>query len=363
MIAMALACDPELLIADEPTTALDVMVQAQVLQLLADLQRERGLAMIFITHDLSVLSTVADRLAVMYAGRLVETGPAKEMLRGARTSVHQGVGSGVPDDRRRVVADGAIGPGRRSTRSGSRCRAGAHSIPDARSPLPSARRPTVELHRALESGMGGGVSEAVSAPTAACVGSRGHLPAAAARRPAGARCRRSRPRRGTGRGAGPGRREWLRQDDAGPCGARSPAAERRFDQVRRGVAADLEIRPAGVSTQGPTRVPGSDGQHQPSPIDLRDRRRRIADPPRAGARRGASRGCAVGLWPAPTRAVLPAISPRALRWPAPACGHRRGDGAGAASCWSPTNRFRRSTPRCGARSLQLLLGLSRAIAA
>ena len=96
MIAMALACDPQLLIADEPTTALDVMVQAQVLQLLADLQRDRGLAMIFITHDLSVLSTVADRLAVMYAGRLVETGPAKEMLRGARHPYTKALAAAFP---------------------------------------------------------------------------------------------------------------------------------------------------------------------------------------------------------------------------------------------------------------------------
>ncbi|HZY08097.1 MAG TPA: ABC transporter ATP-binding protein, partial [Ilumatobacteraceae bacterium] len=96
MIAMALACDPELLIADEPTTALDVMVQAQVLQLLADLRGERGLAMIFITHDLSVLSTVADRLAVMYAGRLVERGPAKEMLRGAHHPYTKALAAAFP---------------------------------------------------------------------------------------------------------------------------------------------------------------------------------------------------------------------------------------------------------------------------
>ena len=103
MIAMALACDPLLLIADEPTTALDVMVQAQVLRLLADIKRDRGLAMMFITHDLSVLSSVADRLAVMYAGRFVEEGPATEMLRSTDASVHRGARGGVPDDRRSAV--------------------------------------------------------------------------------------------------------------------------------------------------------------------------------------------------------------------------------------------------------------------
>jgi peptide/nickel transport system ATP-binding protein len=80
MIAMALACGPDLVIADEPTTALDVMVQAQVLALLKRLQREFGLAMLFITHDLSVLVEVSDRLAVMYAGKIVEEGPAQTVF-------------------------------------------------------------------------------------------------------------------------------------------------------------------------------------------------------------------------------------------------------------------------------------------
>ena len=80
MIAMALACNPSLVIADEPTTALDVMVQAQVLRLLKQLQHELGLAMLFITHDLSVLAEVADRIAIMYAGLIVEEGPAERVF-------------------------------------------------------------------------------------------------------------------------------------------------------------------------------------------------------------------------------------------------------------------------------------------
>jgi peptide/nickel transport system ATP-binding protein len=80
MIAMALACSPNLVIADEPTTALDVMVQAQVLTLLKSLQRELGLAMLFITHDLSVLVEVSDRLAIMYAGKVVEEGPSSTVF-------------------------------------------------------------------------------------------------------------------------------------------------------------------------------------------------------------------------------------------------------------------------------------------
>jgi peptide/nickel transport system ATP-binding protein len=80
MIAMALACEPKLLVADEPTTALDVMVQAQVLDLLQSLVKDLGLAMVFISHDLSVLPSSCDRIAVMYAGRIVETGPAAQVF-------------------------------------------------------------------------------------------------------------------------------------------------------------------------------------------------------------------------------------------------------------------------------------------
>jgi len=79
MIAMAIALDPKLLIADEPTTALDVTVQAQIMTLLADLQAETGMAMILISHDLGVVADVAERAAIMYAGRIVETGRIREV--------------------------------------------------------------------------------------------------------------------------------------------------------------------------------------------------------------------------------------------------------------------------------------------
>jgi len=81
MIAMALLCDPQVLIADEPTTALDVTIQAQILELLADLQRRHGTAIVMITHDLGVVAGVADRVHVMYAGRIVEKAPTRDLFR------------------------------------------------------------------------------------------------------------------------------------------------------------------------------------------------------------------------------------------------------------------------------------------
>jgi oligopeptide/dipeptide ABC transporter ATP-binding protein len=96
MIAMALACDPVLLIADEPTTALDVTIQAQILDLLRELRREQGMALLIITHDLGVVAGITDRLAVMYAGRVVETGPTRDLLRAPRHPYTSGLLRSLP---------------------------------------------------------------------------------------------------------------------------------------------------------------------------------------------------------------------------------------------------------------------------
>jgi len=84
MIAMALACRPALILADEPTTALDVTIQAQILSLLADLKQEREMSMIFITHNLGIVATIADRVAVMYAGEIVEIAPVHDLFEAPR---------------------------------------------------------------------------------------------------------------------------------------------------------------------------------------------------------------------------------------------------------------------------------------
>ncbi|WP_335990894.1 ABC transporter ATP-binding protein [Glycomyces sp. MUSA5-2] len=96
MIAMALACDPDLIIADEATTALDVMVQAQVLQLISGLVKERGVGLVMISHDLSVLSATCDTAAVMYAGKVVEQGPAHEVFARARHPYSAALGAAFP---------------------------------------------------------------------------------------------------------------------------------------------------------------------------------------------------------------------------------------------------------------------------
>jgi oligopeptide/dipeptide ABC transporter ATP-binding protein len=96
MIAMALACDPELLIADEPTTALDVTIQAQILELLDNLRQTRKLAVLLITHDLGVVAEVADRVCVMYTGRIVEESGVDEIFREPKHPYSQGLLKSVP---------------------------------------------------------------------------------------------------------------------------------------------------------------------------------------------------------------------------------------------------------------------------
>jgi len=112
MIAMALACRPKLLVADEPTTALDVTVQAQILDLLAKLQRELGMAVLLITHNLGIVAGMARSVNVMYAGRIVESGLTDEILSSPKHPYTRGLLAAVPrldfDDKRMVCISGTI---------------------------------------------------------------------------------------------------------------------------------------------------------------------------------------------------------------------------------------------------------------
>jgi oligopeptide/dipeptide ABC transporter ATP-binding protein len=117
MIAMALACRPAVLIADEPTTALDVTIQAQILELLKELQREMGMAVILITHDLGVVAETADRVAVMYGGQIVEYADVRAAFRRPLHPYNAGLQSSLPKlgevvDRLRVIPGTVPNPAR-----------------------------------------------------------------------------------------------------------------------------------------------------------------------------------------------------------------------------------------------------------
>jgi peptide/nickel transport system ATP-binding protein/oligopeptide transport system ATP-binding protein len=102
MIAIAIACNPKLLIADEPTTALDVTVQAQILGLVRDLKRKLGMAVIWITHDMGVVAGLADTVQVMYAGRVVERGPVRAVFKDPRNAYTWGLLRSLPEHGRRT---------------------------------------------------------------------------------------------------------------------------------------------------------------------------------------------------------------------------------------------------------------------
>ena len=145
-IAIALACSPRLLIADEPTTALDVTVQAGIIRLLDRLRRERGLAVILITHDLGVMSSIADRVAVFYAGRVVESGPRADVLRHPRHPYTRGAARRAARTRRRRPTRRSCRsrarrrPPRRPARAARSTRAAGTPSTTARTDDPAARR-------------------------------------------------------------------------------------------------------------------------------------------------------------------------------------------------------------------------------
>ncbi len=236
MIAMALACRPDLIIADEPTTALDVIVQAQILDLLTGLVRERQISMIVISHDLSVLGQTCDRLAIMYAGRLAETGPSRQVLDEPRHPYTRILSRAFPrtgDPSSRLAPAGLPGepPDLRGELSGCpfapALPGGARRLPHREIELWAAGpRPRVGLHQ------GAGRLRAAPGRTPAAPG------AAAAARRRGARGAGFEPgrQRRTGAGARPGAGGARpARDVPGPARPRpGPRGRRRQPRVGRG---------------------------------------------------------------------------------------------------------------------------------
>jgi peptide/nickel transport system ATP-binding protein len=146
MIALALACNPSVLLADEPTTALDVTVQIQILLLLRQLQQELGMAVVFVTHDVGVAAEVSDRVAVMYAGQFVETGSVREILRNARHPYTQGLLASTVHGGLRGKTLGAIPGSPPSMAALPRGCAFAPRCPHAGDPCVRTEPPIVRLH-------------------------------------------------------------------------------------------------------------------------------------------------------------------------------------------------------------------------
>ncbi len=157
MVAIAIACNPRLLIADEPTTALDVTVQAQVLELLLSLQRQRGMALLLITHDLSVIAQTAQRVVVMYAGQVVETGRVPDIFNAPRHPYTQALLAALPEHnvgRARLQTIGGVVPGQYDRPSGCllspRCPYAVARCHVERPALAGANGATVRCHFPLD---------------------------------------------------------------------------------------------------------------------------------------------------------------------------------------------------------------------
>ena len=331
---MAIAAPPRLLIADEPTTSLDLTIQAQYLGLLKDLQQQHRLAMIFVTHNLGIVAKICDRVAVMYAGRIVEIGPVRRIFRqpahpytraliesiprlGARPGRLTAI-EGQPPDLADLPAGLLVRPAL-SRRDGALPRRGAARARPRRRPpgaLLAARAGRVTPRhdrRAARAPRGGGPDQALSRAPGHAGLLHGH----------GARGRRDLVRHHRGPDARPRRRVGLRQDHDVEDDPRPRAADgRRHPLPGRGRAG---ARPRGAQALpegGPGRLPGSVCLAR-SADARRHHRGRAARHQRAPERSGAPPPRARIARPGrPARARGRSLPPRVLGRPAPARGHR-----------------------------------------
>ena len=288
LIALALAGDPDLLVADEPTTALDVTVQAQVLELLRTRQLERGMAMLLISHSLPIISSVVDRVLVMYGGRIMESGRVQELSGRRAIPTRRPCSSRTPTS----TATWSSAPSRAARRAPAGCPPGARSPRAARTGRTSVTRVLRRSSRSLRS------TTWPASSTRSAAHERATPPGRAARRRVQdarrppARRRRRRPRARPWRDARARRRERLREDDARPGDHAARAGQVRPRLARR-------RRPARAERQGPARRPAARPDRIPGPgigaERAHDRRR-----PRRGAarrpldrtaRRAAGPGC------------------------------------------------------------------------
>ena len=303
MIAMALACGPQLLIADEPTTALDVTIQAQILDLMRGLRRETGTAIILITHDLGVVAEMADDVAVMYAGQIVERAPVASLFARPEHPYTVGLLGSIPQARPEARAP-ALDRGPRARHGARRPKAAASPRAARSSSRPAAPpcRRWSRWRRAISRAAAARRSRRCCAVTARCSRSRDSpstsrcgAASSAARRGMSARSTASTSSRGR-RDARRGGRIGLRQVDGRPPRAAPDRAQRRQGALRG-------RRPAGARRRPDARAPPAHAGDLPGPLrqpqSAHDGRRhagRAADPPpprrqRSGSGAPASASC------------------------------------------------------------------------
>ena len=272
--AIGISCEPRLLIADEPTTSLDLTIQAQYLNLLRELQREHDLALIFITHNLGIVAKMCDQLAVMYAGRVVESGPVSQIFNSPAHPYTEALLNSIPrmsDTDQRLIAIDGQPPDLSAAAAGLLLR--RRAVPRAFDRCRDAAPPEIQRRRRAGRRAAGSRPLRRSRPAGAAAerlmavleagGAQQAFPGeardlSAAIAASCARSTASRSRSSAGRRSGSSAKVRLRQDDDGKARARPGRADRRRDPLRgRGPAGARHGRAPALPQIGPGGLPGS----------------------------------------------------------------------------------------------------------